>query len=354
MNSLNNKLTLLVTVLAFGFFACEDSGSNGPAPVEGQMAEDIPANVNTMSEFTASDVQDNPDNKENYTFFDFETGATVSDSLSADWDIAFSSTTILANSGNDGGIQLVETAYDDVDTAPTTGFEANNSSWYTYTGEAPSGPKHAILPNEDETLIIKTSAGKYAKVRMISYYEGDPDTESDEFENMQTRPASQYFTFEYALQNAESTQLYHEDSFTYYDLETGELVSDSSSSQWDIGLNATTIIANTENGGGIQSLNIAYSDLDEAPTSSYEESVTDWYLYTGEAPTGPKHAILPKDNLTLVLKTASDIYAKVRIISYYKGNPDTSSEDFINFIRPESRYYTFEYAVQTDGSTNFE
>lgn len=354
MNSSKTKLTIFLALFAFGFFACEDSGSNGPAPVEGQVVEDIPANFNTISEFTASDVQDNPENKENYTFFDFETGATVSDSLSADWDIGFSKTTILANSGNGGGIQLVESTYADIDEAPTSGFEANNSSWFTYTGEAPNGPKHAILPNEDETLLIKTSAGNYAKVRMISYYKGNPDTDSAEFESLQTRPASEYFTFKYALQNAESTQLYHEDSFTYYDIETRELVTDSLSSQWDIGLNATTIIANTENGGGIQSLNATYADVDEAPVSGYGESVTDWYLYTGEAPTGPKHAVLPKDNFTIVLKTADDIYAKIRIISYYKGNPNTSSEDFINFIRPEDRHYTFEFAVQTDGSTSFE
>lgn len=349
-----NKLTVLFTLLAFGFFGCEDSGSDGPTQIEGQLVADIPANVNTISEFTASDVQDNPDNKERYTFFDFETGATVSDSLSSEWDIAFSGTTILANSGNNGGIQKLETSYAEVNEAPTTGFEASNSDWFTYTGEAPSGPKHAILPNEDETLIIKTSTGNYAKVRMISYYEGNPDTGSSEFENLQTRSASKYFTFEYALQNAESVQLYHEDSFTFYDFETGEMISDSLSSQWDIGLNATTIIANTENGGGIQTLNASFTDVNEAPTSGYGESVTDWYVYTGEAPSGPKHAILPKDNLTLLVKTADDQYAKVRIISYYKGNPDTSSEDFINFIRPESRYYTFEFGIQLDGSTTLE
>lgn len=350
------KTPLFLLMLAIAFGACKDSGTNGPADVEALIASDIAANVNTTFTPPApdSDVEGDTESNPGYTFYDLETGSTVSDSLSADWDIAFGGTTILANSGNGGGIQLMETSFSEVLTAPATGYEASNGSWYTYTGEAPVGPKHAVLANQDHTLIVLTSEGKYAKVQILSYYQGNPDTGTPEFESFMTRPASKYFTFNYTLQNDGSTQLYHEDAFTFFDLDGNQIVDDSLSSQWDIGFNATTIIANSGQNGGIQSLNIAFANVDEAPNSGYQESNTSWYTYTGEAPSGPKHAILPNDGQTLLVLTPEGKYAKVRIMSYYKGNPDVTGQDFINFIRPESRYYTFEFALQTDGSRFFE
>ena len=61
-----------------------------------------------------------------------------------------------------------------------------------------------------------------------------------------------------------------------------------------------------------------------------------------------------KENYTLTVKTPDDLYAKFRVISYYKGNPDVNSQNFINFIRPADRHYTIEYALQKDGSRFFE
>lgn len=356
MKHLIKRTPLFLLMLATAFTACKDSGSNGPEAVEALVAADIEANINTTFAPAApdSDVEGDTESSPGYTFYDLETGSTISDSLSADWDVAFGGTTILANSGNGGGIQLMETTYTEVLTAPTTGYEASNASWYTYTGEAPVGPKHAILADEEHTLLVLTPEGKYAKIQILSYYEGNPDTSTPEFESLMTRAASKYFTFNYTIQSDGSTQLYHEDKFTFYDLDGNQVVEDSLSSQWDLGFNATTIIANSGQNGGIQSLSIAFADVDEAPNSGYLESNTSWYTYTGEAPTGPKHAILPNDGQTLLVLTPEGKYAKVRVMSYYKGNPDVSSQDFINFIRPESRYYTFEFAVQTDGSRFFE
>lgn len=356
MKSSLQKTPIFLLMLATAFIACKDSGNDGPAPVVAEIAADIAANVNTTFTPAApdTDVEGNTDSNPGYTFYNLDTGSTVSDSLSADWDIAFGGTTILANSGNGGGIMLMDESFANVETAPTDGFEASNGTWYTYTGEAPTGPKHAILANQNQTLIIKTSDDKYAKMQILSYYQGNPDTSTPEFANLMTRAASNYFTFNYTIQNDGSTKLVHEDSYTFFDLDSGELVEDSVSSAWDIGFNATNIIANSSQNGGIQSLNIAFADVDEAPTSGYGESNATWYTYTGEAPTGPKHAILPNDGQTLVVLTPEGKYAKIKIMSYYKGNPDVSAQDFINFIRPASRYYTFEYAVQSDGSRFFE
>jgi len=349
-------LSLFLAISAF-FVACE-SGSDSTTVVEAQMISDIPANINPIISTSRGSIQDvvgDTASDGSYTYYDLESGTAIESSSSADWDIAFGGTEILANSENDGGITKVSGEYSSIETAVETGFSASNSDWYTYTGEAPNGPKHAILPNEDETLIVKTSEGKYAKVKIISYYEGNPDTDSPEFANFQTRPAGKYFTFDYALQTNGTTSLIHVDDYTYIDLETGETVEDASSSQWDIGLKGTEIIANSENEGGIQELNIAFADLNEAPTSGYVTANSSWYNYTGEAPSGAQHAILPKENLTLVLKTPNDLYAKFRIVSYYRGNPDISSQEFINVAtRPASRYYTIEYGLQVDGSTKFE
>ena len=145
------------------------------------------------------------------------------------------------------------------------------------------------------------------------------------------------------------TQLYHTPTYTFFDLDTGEIVEDGASSQWDIGFQSTTIIANSENGGGILSLNIAFEDTDEAPVEGYEASTASWYTYTNMTP--PVHAILPIDEVTLIVKTPDGNYGKIKMLSYCKGNPDTSSEEFADAdTRPEARYFTFQYALQSDGS----
>jgi hypothetical protein len=78
-----------------------------------------------------------------------------------------------------------------------------------------------------------------------------------------------------------------------------------------------------------------------------------WYTYTGTTAT-PNHAILPIAGKILVIKTADNKYVKLEIISYYKGNPDTTTATFADLAtRPASRYYTFRFIYQPDGTTNF-
>ena len=334
--------------------ACVGDGTDGPAPVTNSVIEDIAANYNTIIENMelVTDINDYPGQEGKYTFYDLDQGVTIADSSSDVWDIAFSGTTLLANTAHGGGIQVIQTAYSEVENAPESGFEATNASWYIYTGEAPNLPKHAVLPNSNATVIIKTPTGNYAIMEIISYYEGNPDVTSAEFANVMTRPADGYFSFNYVLQESESTQLYHVDSYTFLDLDTGTIVEDSLSSQWDIGFNATNIIANTGHNGGLQPLNTAFNLVDEAPLEGYGSMDAAWYTYTMN--NTPPHAILPKENYTLTVKTPDDLYAKFRVISYYKGNPDVNSQNFINFIRPADRHYTIEYALQKDGSRFFE
>ena len=57
--------------------------------------------------------------------------------------------------------------------------------------------------------------------------------------------------------------------------------------------------------------------------------------------------VFPLDGKTLALKTADGMYAKIRIVSYYKDAPDVP-DAFVD----QSRYFTFEFVYQPDGSRN--
>lgn len=158
---------------------------------------------------------------------------------------------------------------------------------------------------------------------------------------------------------------------TYFNLSTGQVVpaSDSNSTKWDIAFRSTTIKVNSGNSGpgtaAAQVLTVGFDDLKEAPESGYKldtsgfaiktGSNNGWYTYTGEAPTGPKHAVLPIAGRTIVVKTANNKYAKIQIVSYYKGNPNISSDEFMDLAtRPQDGTYTIRYMIQADGSRKFE
>ena len=180
-------------------------------------------------------------------------------------------------------------------------------------------------------------------------------------------------------------QLSSNNTFTLYSLADNEIVlssnetdpaqraADSASTSWDIGFKGTTIIFNGGTSGpgqaGAQIIEAAFGSVTEAPTAGYLQDgqnsecpgvVTPagtfpgapyaictgdengWYDYQPSA-----NLITPIAGRTIVLTTATGAYAKLRILSYYKGAP--SSPDPLS---DESRYYTFEYVLQDDGSTD--
>ncbi|MEM8600239.1 MAG: HmuY family protein [Bacteroidota bacterium] len=164
--------------------------------------------------------------------------------------------------------------------------------------------------------------------------------------------------------------------YTLYDLETGTIVlsssvtdqavraADSSSVAWDIGFNSTTIIIN----GGVsgpgqgtaQIVESLFDEVTEAPTAGYVAdgsnadcdaglavcpgSDNGWYNYNFMT-----NIVAPLPGRVIVMTTGEGNYAKIRILNYYQGNP----ADIDPFSDP-SRYYTFEYIVQPDGSRDFE
>lgn len=160
------------------------------------------------------------------------------------------------------------------------------------------------------------------------------------------------------------TDINASEHMAYLNLTTGEEVpaSEASTGKWDIAFDGANeniyITANTQSGSG-QVLSTGFDDLTEAPADGYLDGdeafldFTKWANYTGET-TSPFHAVLAKAGTVIVVKTPDGKYAKVQIIGFYQGNPDTSTPQFADFsTRPAYGYYSIRYAIQTNGTRQF-
>lgn len=155
--------------------------------------------------------------------------------------------------------------------------------------------------------------------------------------------------------------------FTFFSLTDGEIIdkADSASTRWDIALAGTTILVNGGTSGpgegAAQIVSGTFDEIAQAPESGFQTDSDSglaiptgdengWYNYTG-TDTQPNFALLPIPGKVIVLRTAEGNYAKMEILSYYRGNPEIT-QDF-DARTAESRYYTFQYVVQQNGSRNF-
>jgi hypothetical protein len=144
--------------------------------------------------------------------------------------------------------------------------------------------------------------------------------------------------------------------------------SQKNSAAWDIafareynsyiGINNGTNTASYGYGGpgkgAIMVVNHSYDQVTEAPSdadfiSKGVNSVgwdpgngNGWYFYDIKT-----HIAVPIKGRTYVLKTADGKYAKMDMVSMYKGNPAVVTD--LNWPAP---YFTFRYYVQQDGSRN--
>ncbi|MEM9023411.1 MAG: HmuY family protein, partial [Bacteroidota bacterium] len=151
-----------------------------------------------------------------FTFFNLSLGDSVpvSDSASANWDFAFRGTTIILNSGISGPSsvsgQMMYQNFNDITIAPTSGYDSDdanglaiptgsNNGWYEYAGH----PTHKIEPIPNSTILMQLADGRYAKVAIISYYEGNPDL--TQYVNSPPVEASRHYTFKYFIQNDGTT-----------------------------------------------------------------------------------------------------------------------------------------------------
>jgi len=189
MIRISNKLKMLsiaflIGAVSLSFSSCgKDDGDDNITPE---------LKIKTVEDLDGSGGQ---------VFFDVSNGTTVEESATT-WDIKFSGSNF--SFGNGAQAQVVEGIFDSFVKAPESGYSSEDiagiGSIYTYTGPAPSGAQHAVLPTPGRILVIKTHDNKYAKIEMISYYLGNPDTSSEAFINLETRPKSRVYTFRYVVQ----------------------------------------------------------------------------------------------------------------------------------------------------------
>lgn len=160
--------------------------------------------------------------------------------------------------------------------------------------------------------------------------------------------------------------------YTFFSFKTGQIVpnSDSASTKWDIGFRSTSIIFNGGTSGpgaaGAIVQQGLFDEVKEAPTSGYildnkttnkfavssspfvagtTTTTNNWWLNSG---TQQSTIISPIAGRVIVIKTADDRYAKMEILSYYKGAPNP-----VNNTTDLDRHYTFKYIYQQENKTSF-
>lgn len=147
--------------------------------------------------------------------------------------------------------------------------------------------------------------------------------------------------------------------YTFFSFKNGIVpASDSASSNWDLALKGTSVITNGGTSGpgqgGAVVLDGIFDEIQTLPASAAIQSDTQallaipassgkgWYSYNPQ-----NHLITPTAGKVIVVRTAEGKYAKMEVLSYYKGAPTAPDET------SESRYYTLRYVYQPDGTPTF-
>lgn len=147
--------------------------------------------------------------------------------------------------------------------------------------------------------------------------------------------------------------------FTFFSFKNGIVANaDSATTKWDLAFRGTTILTNGGSSGsgvgGAIVKDALFTDIKEAPTTGYAQdtkallavptgSGKGWYNYSSTT-----NQITPIAGKIIVVKTADGKYAKMEILSYYKGSPVAPDANSV------ARYYSFRYTYQADGSVKFE
>lgn len=210
--SISRLLTFLsafALIAALG--ACDDANpvDTGEDPeLEVQTVEDLPADP------LVSTGEGRPEGTGKYTFFSLRDGEIVlrhdasnrADSASAEWDLAFQSTTIRVNGGTsgpgEGAAYVAEAAFEEVTEVETDRLQSDTeealaiptgsgNGWYNYN----ANDNRIVRPIPGRTLVVRTADGDgYAKIRIVSYYEGAPEDPAS------SDASSRHYTFDYVYQ----------------------------------------------------------------------------------------------------------------------------------------------------------
>ncbi len=318
-----------------------------------------------------------------YTFFNFETGKEIplSDSATANWNIAFKGTTILLNGGTSGpsnvtGQVLTSSTFNTLSTAPSSGYNTDGTSkaiptgsgngWYNYNYIPADGGPHSITAFTDRIVVVKLSNGNYVKLEILNYYQGAPlsiPTTGGPYAGV-----GKYYTFRYLVASTSDlsnritklSNLYANLSgnhYQFFNLASADTLAttDSNSTKWDIAFKGTTILVNSGiSGPDMDSAQVVLVDFNNvlvAPSTDWRSdnastkaivtgSGNGWYNYNSST-----NIITPLTGRTIVLKLSNGRYVKIQIESYYKDAPTS-----ILGSEP-ARYYTFSYEYVPNGST---
>ncbi len=186
---------------------------------------------------------------------------------------------------------------------------------------------------------------------------------SDDDDDNTTNPAKTMIEAK-TVTNIETFKPAQGDTITYFSLRDNKVVAKSeiNATNWDIAFRRTSIYVNapemgTGNGGAFL-MNGIFEDLEAVPNDSvfYTTNTLSvppipigsgkgWYNYDGA-----KLEITPRPGVFIVIRTADGKYAKLKILSYYKGYPDNIPSDV---MQRTDKTYSFKYVYQADGSKSF-
>jgi hypothetical protein len=202
------KITLFFS-LGLALVACNKDEETIVVPLSAITVSNLAADT-----VTGLGVDGRPQSAGTTTYYSLVDNKVIAaaDAASTKWDIAFSSTKILVNSGTSGpglgGAFVYVGLFDVLKTIPAdSNFATDNSNaasfaiplgsgraWYTYDGLTT-----LVSPIAGRVLVIRTANGKYAKIEILNYYKGGvtlPATASVSDKLFKQR----YYTFRYIYQ----------------------------------------------------------------------------------------------------------------------------------------------------------
>jgi len=214
LTSIPRTLILLVLAgtLVLSLAACDSTDSMSDE--EETLTDPITVSDLAADPITGVGPSGRPVGTGEYTFYSLRENREVDDSTSTDWDVGFQSTNIIVNGGTSGpgsgagyvaeqGFEDVATAdaddliVDDADAGTFAVPPGSGNGWYTYN----SGGQNYVRPIPGRTIVVRTADGNgFAKIRILSYYQGNPDIPIDPPEDRDQHP-SRYYTFEYVTQS---------------------------------------------------------------------------------------------------------------------------------------------------------
>lgn len=191
------KLSLLALVLFTASCSSDDNNNDDNT---------IPAVVTTK-------VSNLDGSKTEFTKFSFSENKVVTND---NWDVAFSTTTILVNGGvkmsdiepnrtGSGAASIVSGTFASVTLYPAASTfvqdaatayaipKGSGKGWYNYDMTT-----HIISPIAGKVFVVKTHDGKYAKFEILSYYKDAPATPD-------ATSVSGFYTFNFAYQANSTT-----------------------------------------------------------------------------------------------------------------------------------------------------